>query len=38
MAALQGAQAIEVIPWVEDDKARLPEWVEVRLGVWAAMM
>lgn len=24
----RGAQAIEVIPWVEEDKARLPEWVE----------
>ena len=25
---LQGAQAIEVVPWVQEDKANLPEWVQ----------
>ncbi|RMZ52701.1 hypothetical protein APUTEX25_000820 [Auxenochlorella protothecoides] len=24
----QGAQAIEVVPWVQQDKANLPEWVQ----------
>ncbi len=26
---VQGAQAIEVIPWVEEEKARQAEWVQV---------
>lgn len=25
----RGAQAIEVVPWVQKDKANLPEWVQV---------
>jgi len=29
---VQGAQAIEVIPWVEEDKARQAEWVQVSRG------